>query len=875
MNTSLASALHDPLRLAALGETGLLDSAPEESFDRLTRLAVRVLDVPTALVTLVDADRQFFKSFCGLNEPLATERETPLSHSFCQHVVHLAEPLIVENAREHPVVRDNPAIADFGVEAYAGMPLTTRDGRVLGSFCVLDGRPRHWSDDDIALLRDFAGSAVTEIELRREVERRRRSENLLRTEQKRLSTLVEAQFEIARAGLDVEWVLQASAERARELTGAAAAVVALVEGDEMVYRACAGIAAPHLALRRKITSSLSDLTVRTGQSFRCDDCEGDERVDPEAAGHIGARALLLVPLTHDTQTLGVLKVYSPEPMAFSDADVHMLRLLAGPVAAQLHIGQQFATIERLLAEQSRTETALRRSEQKFRSVFEEAAEGFFLVDREPDGTFRYVDANAAIQRITGINTEKMIGSTATDVLPPEAAARVSALYRRVFEGGASVSVEHTIILPRGAVTTRTRYHPLRDDSGSVVRVLGITEDFTERKQAEEALQERERHFRSLIENASDIITILDADGTIRYESPSVKTTLGYLPEELVERSIFEFIHPEDRPRIVEAIGLALEDPGEPIRYEKRFRHKDGSWHWLRGLGTNLLHDNAVRGLVANSRDVTAEKQAQAAREEYSSALERSNRELQEFAYVASHDLQEPLRKIRSFGDLLHNRYADALGEQGLEFLDWMRDAATRMQVLIDEVLAFSRVATHERPRTPVNLTQVTRQAVDDLEVRLSETGGRVEIGELPRIEADAGQMRQLFQNLIANALKFHRPGVPPVVAVRGAVTGGECRIEVEDDGIGFDTRFLDRIFSPFQRLHGRSDFEGSGMGLAICRRIVERHGGHITAHSTPGSGTTFVISLPVRQTGEKGDARSQEVIADEPSPISTPVPHRR
>jgi signal transduction histidine kinase len=184
----------------------------------------------------------------------------------------------------------------------------------------------------------------------------------------------------------------------------------------------------------------------------------------------------------------------------------------------------------------------------------------------------------------------------------------------------------------------------------------------------------------------------------------------------------------------------------------------------------------------------------------------------------------------------------------------MLNAAARMRALIDGLLTFSRVSTHTRPFVPVDLAEVAREVVDDLSVRLTRSGGRVEVGDLPTIDADPTQMRQLLQNLIGNALKFHRPEEPPVVRVYGRgpdgpADDGRCQILVEDHGIGFEEKYLDRIFLPFQRLHGRGEYEGTGMGLAICRRIVERHGGTLTARSVPEQGSTFIATLPVRQRG--------------------------
>ncbi|HVB23316.1 MAG TPA: ATP-binding protein [Ktedonobacteraceae bacterium] len=238
-------------------------------------------------------------------------------------------------------------------------------------------------------------------------------------------------------------------------------------------------------------------------------------------------------------------------------------------------------------------------------------------------------------------------------------------------------------------------------------------------------------------------------------------------------------------------------------------------------------------------------------------LQRSNQELQDFAYVASHDLQEPLRKIQAFGNLLEDEYGTVLDE-GKTYLDRMRNAASRMQVLINDLLTFSRVTTKALPFAQINLTMIAKEVVIDLEALVKVTEGTVETAELPLIEADPLQMRQLLQNLIGNALKFHRSGVPPHVRVSAAVrvdpqTGEEqCLLAVEDNGIGFDEKYLDRIFIVFQRLHGRGEYEGTGIGLAVVRKIVERHRGTITAHSTVGNGSTFLVTLPVRQKTLEG-----------------------
>lgn len=263
--------------------------------------------------------------------------------------------------------------------------------------------------------------------------------------------------------------------------------------------------------------------------------------------------------------------------------------------------------------------------------------------------------------------------------------------------------------------------------------------------------------------------------------------------------------------------------------------------------------NEERLQAARDRLETRVHERTAELNEANTELQRSNRELQDFAFVASHDLQEPLRKIQAFGDRLTTKHGSQLTEEARDYLTRMQGAASRMHTLINDLLTFSRVTTKAQPFVETDLGKVAREVLSDLEIRVQENEGSVEIAELPTIDADPLQMRQLLQNLIGNALKFHRPETPPVIAIKAETvsTDGILTMTVADNGIGFDEKYLDRIFTPFQRLHGRNEYEGTGIGLAVCRKIVERHGGILTARSTPGKGTTFVVSLPVKQEKEK------------------------
>lgn len=229
-------------------------------------------------------------------------------------------------------------------------------------------------------------------------------------------------------------------------------------------------------------------------------------------------------------------------------------------------------------------------------------------------------------------------------------------------------------------------------------------------------------------------------------------------------------------------------------------------------------------------------------------LERSTDQLADFAYIASHDLQEPLRKIIAFGDRLVGKFGSVLNDTGRDYIDRMQKSALRMKVLIDGLLHFSRVTMHSAPFQEIDLNEVVSEVLSDLEVQIEKTQGKVEVDSLPRVEGEKFQMRQLFQNLISNSLKYRRDEVAPVVKIKYAGFENDLEeIYVEDNGEGFDEKHLNRIFRPFERLHGHSKYEGIGMGLAICHKIVIHHKGQITARSLPNQGATFIVRLPSRQ----------------------------
>jgi len=349
--------------------------------------------------------------------------------------------------------------------------------------------------------------------------------------------------------------------------------------------------------------------------------------------------------------------------------------------------------------------------------------------------------------------------------------------------------------------------------------------------------------RGLAEAMPQIVWIAGPDGRPAHFNSRWSEYTGLSPEAGLGDGWVDAMHPLDRDRRTEDWRAAVKR-GEAREFECRLRRADGS-HRRHLVRVAPVRDD--RGIIVRW---------------VGSMLDVDDDELERFALVAAHDLQEPLRKIQAFGGRLQTKHAGELDGQGREYLRRIIAAAARMRDMVGDALALARIATEERPFVPVDLRAAAEEVVMDLEVLIHQTRGRVELGPLPTIQADPIQMRRLLQNLIINALKFHRPGAAPQVrvsarAIRDSDDSDPVAIElaVADDGVGFDEANRERIFQPFQRLLGRSEYGGAGLGLAICRRIVDRHSGEVTATSEPGKGSVFRVTLPVRPQDREAPTR--------------------
>jgi PAS domain S-box-containing protein len=495
--------------------------------------------------------------------------------------------------------------------------------------------------------------------------------------------------------------------------------------------------------------------------------------------------------------------------------------------------------------------------ERFRAIIDNLPDSLYVKDSQS----RFLLNNAAHIRALGgnITAEQMRGKNDFDFFPKDVAERYRSEEKEIMRSGKPVNVVRLQTDKLGARRwVSITKMPWRNSAGVIAGTVGITRDVNELKLTQEALLKSQQLYRTLVDCLPQQVVYKDRELNFLSVNAGFARLAGQRADELMGKNDHS-VFPREVAERRQADDRRVLESGHPEVMEEVDIH-EGRRRVLEVTRVPVIsEDGLVVGLLGIFTDITERKLAEEKLREFNSQLERSNRELQDFAYVASHDLQEPLRKIVVFGDRLREKFGSALTDEGRDFLERMQKAARRMQALISDLLTFSRVTSKAQPFRPVDLAEMTQEIVGDLEGRLEQVKGRVEVGPLPTIEAEPVQMRQLIQNLIGNALKFHRKNEAPVVRVEAQTTLGTrprgsgalsevlLQLTISDNGIGFDEKYLDRIFNVFQRLHTKNEYEGTGMGLAICRKIAHHHGGEITARSEPDRGSTFLVTLPVSQ----------------------------
>ncbi|QEY30905.1 PAS domain S-box protein [Synechococcus sp. RSCCF101] len=515
-----------------------------------------------------------------------------------------------------------------------------------------------------------------------------------------------------------------------------------------------------------------------------------------------------------------------------------------PQALTIPTPTELAALNRQLEEDSQqlrqTSQSLRDELEFSNSLFDQSAIG--LACTGPHG--RWLRVNARLCDMLGLDRGDLgslsWGALAAPDAGPEVLDRLRGLDSGSFED--SELEQRLLTRDRGAIDAVLSVRGVRQSSGELKYCLAAVQDVSEKRAALRELEEQRSMYSAVLASISDAVFVADRQGDFTYVCPNVSTIFGYSPAAVAQFSSVSSLLGED---LFEE--KQLEEMGELSNIGCSVLDEQGGSHEL--LVTVKAVAIGAGSRLYTCRDITEIKAAEQRLLQAKQRLEESNEELQEFAYVASHDLQEPLRKILAFGERLQSACADRFEDREADYLKRMMSAALRSRELINDLLTFSRVQTKARPLEPTDLAAVVDGVLSDLEIAIESSGAEVDVGPLPHLDADANQMRQLFQNLLSNAIKFRRADVAPHIQISSRSLSGpgpqRCEISVSDNGIGFEARYAEAIFMPFKRLHGRQAYEGSGIGLAICRKIARRHSGTLVAQSSPDQGSTFTLQMPV------------------------------
>ena len=788
---------------------------------------------------------------------------------------------------------DRPAILAEWDRMAQGGALRDQEYRVI----TRTGQIR-WCSSTWEPMRDEGGRQIGFLGTEFDITERKLAEEAMRLDTELFQAVLEVEQAVSAAGLDSGTLMRVIAERSRALTGASGAVIEGIEGDDIVPQVYIGTDVPRL----KVSSSLSGLCVRTGELQRCDDTLEDTRVPHQAYIERGIRSILAVPLKDEHRTLGVLKVVSKEPRAFTERDAKALRLLGGLMGAALAHAAAFEARQGRLEERTR---ALQESEQRFKQLVDVAQEGIWVADDR--GVITYV--NQRLAELLGYGNGSLLGRPVYDFI--EADSRPGA--QRTLTGRALRPGQSQDLRFRRRDGTKlwglVSASPILGKDGGLVGTVGMVTDITARKQTEEQLRRSAERLTMLHDMDQAILAAQSpvevgraAMGRIRRMVPCERCTVvlfdfdagraeliaGYSSGAQMAATSFplgEFSRPEvlqqGTVRYVEDLA-ALEDPPPTMRQllGEGLRCLLSAPLIVEGQVIGEINLGATTPAAFNPehRDIALEVTSPLAiaiqharlREEVShqtgelerklgdrnAALRAATAEIETLLHSVSHDLRAPLRHLIGFSRMLLDDFGGELESGARHYAERIHHAADQMATLVDDLVGLSRIGRQDLLRREVGLTTLVEDVVDQLR---PSTNGRViewQIEELPTVECDPALTKLAISHLLSNAVKFTRPRERATISIGPVETDGQVGLRVEDNGVGFKMAYSGKLFGMFQRLHRPDEFEGNGAGLAIVQRIVQKHGGRVWAEAEPDSGATFYLTLGQRVRGAAGQRGS-------------------
>ncbi|MEO8226131.1 MAG: PAS domain S-box protein [Gemmatimonadota bacterium] len=828
-------------------------------------------------------DRQL-RSLTGALRESVTAYDLDLKLQFVNPAFETLTGFTVGELRErnfidytHPDDRLNVTAEREGL-ARGGVPVD-QEYRII----TKDGRER-WVSSTWQVMRDDAGAPVGYLGTELDITEKKRGQERLREDAELFQAVMEVEQAVAAAGLDSSTVMRVIAERSMALTGAGNAIVEMIDGEDAVPRVSIAGDAPTLKLR----GSLSGVCAMTGEMQRTDDAANDPRVDRAAALKYNMRSIVAVPLKAEGRVLGVLKVTSSDPYAFRPRDTRALELLAGMMGSAVSHASAFEGRQTRLEERTR---ALQESEQRFKQLVDAAQEGIWVIDDRGATTY----ANQRMADLLGHAHGELNGRPIFDFVDPSARGEAQRLLANT---GVSRTIRDLRFRRRDGTElwATIAINPIVGRDGEFVGTVAMLSDVTERKHAEDRVRRTAERLRALHELDQ---AVLAADSPadvgaaalqhLRRLVPCQRCTVvlydfaaetalmvaGYAgdaplagetfaladfsPPATLQRGTIREVHDvaalADRPAVLERViahgvrsmlSVPLRVDGEtigelnigagqpgPLAAEYREIALEVATPLAMAIQQARLREQVARHTVELERRV-AERTAE---------LREANAELEAFSYSVSHDLRAPIRHIGGFAQLLIDEHSERLDATGRHYAERIRNGARDMAALVDDLLNLARVARQDVVRRRTDLTAMVHDLRDEIGIHSPGRAIEWDVEPLPAVDADPALLRVALGNLLSNAVKFTAPREHAKIRVYAVEAEGQSGLAVADNGVGFGMAHADRLFGVFERLHHSDEFEGTGVGLAIVRRIAQKHGGRAWAEGEPGHGATFFLTV--------------------------------